>query len=419
MATPDDTRIARISLNQEHPPERSASSGCANICITLVGQRKNRTFWGREPPDFGWLCGVRGDAPSPEPLDHHQPSPIYSMPRPWRVWADGSDEEGLAASWLDLFVDLIYVGAAFRLGDTVYYSFLGCGGSAAGSGRRLADGGGGGSESECAGLWWGVAYAAGLFWALAWVWRQDMYDHARYEYSDRSHVLLSLFSVFWTLLAAAHIGEVETYRGTHGFLDGTDFASFLFPLLIVHAIHMARTLELALAHPVETVRRFASSHAISQVACLLLNAGAITVVASPGASRAESDVALLLTVVGNWWFVGRKMVHIHINSLLRKRGHNMWPVARKMVPLNIEYVIHRFSEFMMLMLGETILQAVIAERSDVIESERTGYGIYLGTQAAGFVLTLCMLYSYHITEPHESKDHGMKRSGAAGIMFDT
>ena len=400
-------------------PKRSKSDRCTNVVLTLLGLRGNRTLWGREPLDIGFLVGVHGDRPPPEPRDHHARSPLYATPMPWRLWGDGTEEEGMSASWLDLFIDLVYVGAAFRLGGTVKYSFLECdGGSGSSSGtsgsRRLA-----GGVAECAGVWWGVAYAAGLFFALTFVWKQSMLDNARFDFPDRVHMFLSLFSVFWTLLAAAHIGDVATYRDSHGFLDGTDFASFLFPLLIVHAIHMARTLELALAHPVETVRRFASSHAISQVACLLLNAGAITVVASPGASRAESDVALLLTVVGNWWFVGRKMVHIHINSLLRKRGHNMWPVARKMVPLNIEYVIHRFSEFMMLMLGETILQAVIAERSDVIESERTGYGIYLGTQAAGFVLTLCMLYSYHITEPHESKDHGMKRSGAAGIMFDT
>ena len=180
---------------------------------------------------------------------------------------------------------------------------------------------------------------------------------------------------------------------------------------------MARTLELALAHPVEAVRRWSSHGAISHVACLALNTGAVVVVALPGASRAESDLALLLMVLGNWWFIARMTVRIHVNSALRKRGHSMWPMARRTVPVNVEYVIHRFSEFMMLMLGETILQAVIADRSEIIEKESRGYGIYLATQAAGFVLTLCMLYSYHITEPHESEDHGMKRSGAAGVMY--
>ena len=82
------------------------------------------------------------------------------------------------------------------------------------------------------------------------------------------------------------------------------------------------------------------------------------------------------------------------------------------MPLNISYAIHRYSEFMMLMLGETVLQAIISPQPDHRRD-------FIVVQIAGFVLTLCMLYSYNITEPHEAKDHASKRDSMAGVVYNT
>lgn len=84
-----------------------------------------------------------------------------------------------------------------------------------------------------------------------------------------------------------------------------------------------------------------------------------------------------------------------------------WPVKRMVVPHNIGFAIHRFNEFMMLMLGETLLQLVIAE---VKEGSRLVYYLLTG---GGFVICACMMYSFHITEPHHMEEHVLMRASQA------
>ena len=81
--------------------------------------------------------------------------PFYRVPMRRHPW--GCEQYELHASWGDLFLDLAYVGAAYRLGDVVKESFYSCagdcyeynGGSSGGSG---GSGGRGPGRRVCANL---------------------------------------------------------------------------------------------------------------------------------------------------------------------------------------------------------------------------------------------------------------------------
>ena len=68
---------------------------------------------------------------------------------------------------------------------------------------------------------------------------------------------------------------------------------------------------------------------------------------------------------------------------------------------------------MMLMLGETILQIVIAPGTISSEDEIQRYL----AEGASFVIAVCMMYSFNVIEPHEADHHAMRRSAVAGLVY--
>lgn len=89
-----------------------------------------------------------------------------------------------------------------------------------------------------------------------------------------------------------------------------------------------------------------------------------------------------------------------------------YPQRKTSLPVNVEFTIHRINEFMMLMLGETVLQLVIAPTEDV----RPNVFDYT-TLGAGFVICVCMMYTFNVTEPHDANHHVFRRSAIASILY--
>ena len=99
-----------------------------------------------------------------------------------------------------------------------------------------------------------------------------------------------------------------------------------------------------------------------------------------------------------------------------------FPKDSSAVPTNIEFTIHRLNEFMMLMLGETILSITIAPSpfaKDGVEYSEDHYGRveHYVTFTAGFIICLCMTFSFNVTEPHHSTEHVMRRDATAGFVW--
>ena len=92
--------------------------------------------------------------------------------------------------------------------------------------------------------------------------------------------------------------------------------------------------------------------------------------------------------------------------------HDHFETQRTRPPASIGFLIHRFHEFMYLMLGETVLGLIISPAGSGFHT----WAQYL-TLLAGFFIVVCMMFSYQIVEPQQPEAHAFRRSYAAGVSY--
>jgi hypothetical protein len=78
--------------------------------------------------------------------------------------------------------------------------------------------------------------------------------------------------------------------------------------------------------------------------------------------------------------------------------------------MNIDFVIHRYSEWTMLMLGESILSLLIVD----IPNESSDY---FTTFYCGLITVILLQFLHFRSQPHEADDHVMRRSKNRGIYW--
>lgn len=88
----------------------------------------------------------------------------------------------------------------------------------------------------------------------------------------------------------------------------------------------------------------------------------------------------------------------------QKRSHK-----ESFVPLNIEHTIHRLGEWIVLMLGESILALLIVEQSP-------GQRYYV-TFYSGIITVTLLQYLFFRSNPFDPDDHAMRRSSEGAFMF--
>lgn len=79
------------------------------------------------------------------------------------------------------------------------------------------------------------------------------------------------------------------------------------------------------------------------------------------------------------------------------------------VPINIDFSIHRLGEWVMLMLGESVLSLLIVEES--------GGSRYYITFYSGILSVTLMQYLFFRSQPFEAADHAMRRDRVGGMQF--
>jgi hypothetical protein len=85
-------------------------------------------------------------------------------------------------------------------------------------------------------------------------------------------------------------------------------------------------------------------------------------------------------------------------------------VTKNMVPMNIEFAIHRYGEWTMLLLGESILSLLVVDTS--LESSD-----YYITFYAGIISVTMLQFLHYKSTPHRAEDHAFRKSLLSGILF--
>jgi hypothetical protein len=219
---------------------QSEPTGKPSLMRQVFGVVSGRSCWGLEPWDLRPMLGLSKlnadieQGGSQAHTTREGNDKFYHCPKKRHVW--GHSQYALHASWGELFMDLIFVGAAFRLGILVKTSFcdLDPDGSGSGSGSgpgsssssssgsvsssgSAADSGGcsGGSGSGsgypgmCAGPAIGVLFAVGFFFVLLRTWLSDLHYRARFAAGSRVHIFLDVLNFLMQIYAAGSIGTMD------------------------------------------------------------------------------------------------------------------------------------------------------------------------------------------------------------------
>ena len=407
----------------------------------LLGWTAGRAWWGIEPIDLrgGYqgnqlLPSGRVDAPtlrtraagsaaptggfdSHDHHGHHHAPAFYQVPLRRHVWSEQCD---LHASWGELFLDLIFVGAAYRLGSVVKYSFcemddarlrlwkrirlwgqlwLGVrvglderlwwrkrSGSSGYNGRMLGPAASSGpSGANCPGPTMGVLWALGLFLCCLRIWYNDLHYRSRFESASRVHRFLDVTGYFLLVYAAANIEPVHEYMRE----GSPQLGIFLIVLTCAQGLWLMRWLEIAVFSRDEESRRFSALRLVDDGPVLIW-----WLLAWLNFNRSLDGVHAygvpVCLIIGAYWTDIRLNVRVHRMAILRGCDPDgevrHIPKERTRVPMNVEFAIHRLNEFMMLMVGEGVLQLVINKTTEWTNHQG-------GTSlVSGFVLSLALLY---------------------------
>lgn len=342
--------------------------------------------------------------------------PWYCPPVQRQLW---EDEQVLPhVNWHDLFFDLAFVAAAYNLGGMLITTM---------------------NEH-----YWqrGMLYLVAMFGSLYSIWENDMVYASRYTLVDYSHRLASIWRFLCVSFAVVSIKPIHLLGATHG----TETFVFCLSLFCESLLRLVLNLELYLYGDGDrkAIQNQTKRETLYHVLPTTMAYKAATVIAGYSAFYAEkvdsdsstpatdnysnstsayqpnlhrrlaaevatetdwnlSDVALMICL-GAYLF--NILLDLYQRSTYNKQIH---AIQDYFVPNNIDYMIHRYGEWTMLIIGEGILSLLIV---DTVEAEEYYEIIGLGCLT---VIVLQMLKFE--SQPAHADGHALWRSMKAATMF--
>ncbi|GAX14829.1 hypothetical protein FisN_29Lh035 [Fistulifera solaris] len=120
----------------------------------------------------------------------------------------------------------------------------------------------------------------------------------------------------------------------------------------------------------------------------------------------EDPVVMYLLLASSLWIILYHAVRQFINDFIFQRDHK-----RSVVPINVEYAIHRYGEWIMLMLGETVLSLLIVDP--------VHHADYYITFFAGVLSIIMVEYLHFLSQPHDPDHHALRRNIYGAILHTT
>lgn len=283
-------------------------------------------------------------------------------------------------NWGDLFFDLFYVSAAYNLSAILKYNLN--------------------AES--------ILYFAACFQPLFHAfWMDKLLFDARFSTDDIFHRILEVIKL--CLLATA----VLRIRPDMNLAKNRDM--FLFCLSCLVSIFLSALVYVEIAYIwVNGQQMQSKSAAKTQLIIYIpyfLIYGAATIYSailhfgSDGSGYDDGNKNYIPAIImASTWIV--TPMNNYVNMVLRGSGD----FKLRSVPMNIEYNIHRFGEWIMLMLGESILSLLIV---DVVDGD-IRYNI---TFYAGILSVILLQYFHYKNQPHDPNEHATRKSRERGITF--
>lgn len=317
--------------------------------------------------------------------------PLFSKPVQRQRWGDQQFHPVI--NWGDLFFDLFYVAAAYNLSTIIRESPSGL----------------------------GLMYFAVCFWSVYNLWWDRTYYDARfYTGDDLWHHCIEVISLCVLATAVLHIRSVAVLSNP---TEKRDMFVLCLSLTMGKFLSAGRYLEMLVWVEGQPVAKVCARREIIMMTPILVFSMTATIYAglqydpvgghrflaggesSPYSYESKSpttNIPIILLLSGGLTYTAA--ITFFIFTLPSGGRHK-----EVTVPLNVDFVIHRYGEWTMLVLGESILSLLIVE---VIEGSHYYVTFYSG------ILSVVLLQVIHFrSQPAHADDHALRRSKEAGVSF--
>lgn len=304
------------------------------------------------------------------------------LPRQRQKWGEAQILPHI--NWGDLFFDLFYVAAAYNLGTLLMSTLT----------PSLYDR--------------GIVYFIGVFGPLYNCWESKLFYESRYSVGDYAHQILEVIRVFFLSFSVLHIKSIELMSDP----KSAEMFGFTLGIFIESLIRIILKIELILVgqgdreairnHSRRKVKVTYLPQTLFFLAAVIVSGiqlwnenhpedGNKRYLAATTSSDAWSlaDVPIVLCLAAYAY-------HLLYHASKALTVPRMKDFRTGNVPSNIDFMIHRYGEWTMLMLGEAVLSLLIVDTT-----ESTKYYVVAGVG----VLTVILLQAVKFeSEPSHAED---------------
>mmetsp|Transcript_5885 Transcript_5885/g.9781 ORF Transcript_5885/g.9781 Transcript_5885/m.9781 type:complete len:541 (+) Transcript_5885:61-1683(+) len=315
---------------------------------------------------------------------------LYSKPNQRQRWGDHQIHP--VVNYGDLFFDLYYVAAAYNLSNIIRQS-------------PTAD---------------GFLYFIACFCAVFGLWMdKTMYDARYFTYDDIYHRVYSVANLVALASVVLHIRPVDVLSSPK---ENVEAFALSVSLLAGSVFSAMRYLEMLwIGYVGEKSMYYAARRdaAFKMLPIIFYCAASIyaglqyfgnddsgdddhrMLAGDPYEKSETTDVPIYLILAGS-------ASHFAVSSIIVMFA--MPKDSRSItVPMNIDFTIHRFGEWTMLMLGESILSLLIV--ASPTNSK------YYAAFFSGILSVILLQYMHFRSQPSKADDHAMRRKKSAGFAF--
>mmetsp|Transcript_35245 Transcript_35245/g.38994 ORF Transcript_35245/g.38994 Transcript_35245/m.38994 type:complete len:582 (+) Transcript_35245:26-1771(+) len=305
--------------------------------------------------------------------------PWWSPPKQRQRW--GETQILPISAWGQIFFDLFYVGGAYNLGNVLK--------SSNNYGRS-------------------ILYFCGAGFPVMMMWFDKMHFDACFTTRpghDPVHRLVEVIQLCCVATALSRIRSVDILSNS---CEHTDMFQFSFSLFLNSMITTFRYIEVALFVVGDPAAKVAAKRDIRwRILPTFFFFGAACesgiFLLTENAECISSDRPIWFCLSG-WvsWVVVR-----YCGDVVFSPKEQYWEFS---VPINIHFCMHRYGEWFMLMLGESIISLLIVEGDN--ESFHHAVKFY-----SGILSVICLAHLHFRSEPRNKDDHALSRNRSSNYLY--
>lgn len=309
--------------------------------------------------------------------DHQdEPPEVFEWyQRPYQMVHWDEPQQHPHTNWFDLFFDLIFVATAYQLGSLL--------------------------SSSVDGL--GFLFFATIFFSMLANWQNKLQYDSRFDSDDLFHKVVDLAEALLVAIAALHIPGFNSSSPVLDFqILSTGHAwGFALASCALRLLNLIRYVEVYLLGLISPKAR--SSVLITSA----MHFGSFTLY---GVSLVFSNSNWVGSVSGNTACALWLMASIWENYFIIF-VYLIKPQSRdSRIPMNLPYCLHRWGEWIMLLIGESVLSLIVGTSMDAVP---TFYAVF----AFGFLTATSIQFLYYSSQPFEPSMHAMRISVVNGLMW--